>query len=291
MYNVLPMNRKTGFLIALGACVLISGCKRTSQEGGPEVSRIGQVKLLNDEDTLIRITGKNLARVKKVLLWAGTPERLKRQVSVYGLEVMSDHSLNFIVRAGILPGTYMVVLQTEEQTTFSQDQITVDERAGSVRPGILRVEGQLYADVPSRIYLVGPGLGELTAVELAGPRGKTRLKHLRAYSAARVGVSLAPDLIKPGRYGLRLARRTDWTDGPDIQVINSDYFLDGLGCFVTYFLVLGGVFIIGLFLAYKQGDVGMATAAQRRNLVMLMSGFVFTFVMLGSVQFFLAWWR
>jgi len=285
------MNRKIGFLIALVLCALHAGCRRTSTEGGPEVLRIGQVRLVNDEDSLVRITGNRLAKVVKVLLWAGTPERLQRQVAVLGLEVKSDDSLNFTVPAGILPGKYMVVLQTAEQTSFSEKKITVEERMTGARPTVIRVEGKLYADVPSRVYLVGPGMGDLTAVELAGPRGKTRLKYLRAYSRARVGVTLSPDTLKPGRYGLRLAHGKDWTDGPDIQVVNSDHFLDALGCFVTHFLVLGGVFLIGLFLAFRQGDIGLATPAQRRNLVMLMSGFVFTFVMLGSVQFFVSWWR
>lgn len=291
-YNVDPMSRQSGFLSAFLVCTLFAGCGSGKDKDGPEIVRLDQTRILNDTDTELHLTGSRLKGTVKILLWAGTPERLQRQVAVTGLKVSSDNMISFTVPAGTLPGKYMVVVQTETHTTFSGKLLlTLEEREKGVSPRVVRVQGELFSDVPSRIYLVGPGIGELDGVSVAGSRGKASLSYLRAYSAARLGASLEEGTLEPGSYQLRLGRGADWIDGPVIKVRESGYAADGLLCFSIYFLVLGGIFFVGLFLAHRQGDVGLATSAQKRNLVMLLSGLVFTFVMLGSVQFGLAWWR
>lgn len=267
------------------------GCGGSKGIGGPQAKQFSPEILLNDQDNRVRVQGTGFTGTVKVMLWAGTPERLLRQVAVTDLKVHTDTALTFTLPAGALPGKYMVVCQTAKLTRFSKTLVSVVEREGNVPPKVLRVQGQLYSDVPSRIYLVGQGMGEVDGVSLSNASGKARLKHLRAYSGARLGASLEEDTLAPGTYYLRLGRGSDWSDGPYIKVTESGFAKDGALCFSTYFLVLGGVFFLGLFLAYRQGDVGLKTVAQRRNLVMLMSGLVFTFVMLGTVQLGLAWWR
>ena len=60
---------------------------------------------------------------------------------------------------------------------------------------------------------------------------------------------------------------------------------DALTAYLTQYVGLGIVFFFGLYLAYRQGDVGLKTRRQRLWLGVLVGGFVLYASMHGFFQF------
>jgi hypothetical protein len=58
-----------------------------------------------------------------------------------------------------------------------------------------------------------------------------------------------------------------------------------LGIFLFEYLVLGIIFVVGLIYAIRQGDVGLRRGRPRKNLVMLLSGYVLYMAVHGFFQF------
>ena len=53
-----------------------------------------------------------------------------------------------------------------------------------------------------------------------------------------------------------------------------DIFRDALIAYLIQYLGLGSVFFFGLWVAFRQGDVGLKNPRQRRWLAMLVGGFL-----------------
>jgi hypothetical protein len=58
-----------------------------------------------------------------------------------------------------------------------------------------------------------------------------------------------------------------------------------LAIFLFEYLVLGAIFFVGLGYAIRQGDAGLRRGAPRRNLVMLLGGYLFYMAVHGFFQF------
>jgi len=272
-------------------CFILLGCGGGDGGSAAKVAALEPASIFNDRDADVVVRGEGLAGTTRVLLWAGTPERLQRQLGVSAIKDPGDAAITVTVPAGSMPGEYMVVLQSEAGTSFSEIKLKISDRPGDGAPEVLRVQGALFSDVPSRMYLVGPGVGKVSGIQVVDRDGVT-FSHLRAYSGARLGASLEEGALAPGSYKIRLQTgKHGWTDGPEIKVTRSGHAADSALCFTTYFGVLGAVFLVGMILAFRQGDIGLKTPGQRRNFALLLSGFVFTFALLGSVQLGLSWWR
>lgn len=282
---------------------LVAACGGGADEGGPQVTSALPSKVFNHRDVDLVLRGKNLrllqpdkARAGKLrpraLLWAGTKERLQRAVSLDNLRADSDSSLTARLPAGTHPGTYQLVLTTGSSSTFTGAMVTVVEFENDVGLAqVLRVKGALYSDVPGRLYFTGSNLRTTRGVALRRQGGvAVPLTRVRKYNAARIGATLAAGRLQPGTYRLRVANRHGWVDGPAVKVRHSGFADEARLSFGVYFGVLGLVFVVGLLLAAGQGELRLREARGRRNLVLLLSGFVFTLVTLGSVQFFLSWW-
>ena len=286
---------------SLVAVLLLAACSGGPAEDALEVTEALPRKLFNHLDTrlvikganlLSRETGKQHAKLR-VLLWAGTRERLVRALSLAQVEATSASTISAVLRAGAYPGSYRVVLQTKKTTIFSEATVTVEQLPQNVGPPqVTRVEGQVFSDVPGRLYLTGANLQAVKGVRLrnASDVDVVQLSRLRNYNSARVGDSLAGGLVPPGSYRLVVGNRRGWAVGPAVEVVRSGHGDEATLTFSIYFGVLGSVFLVGCVLAGLQGDLGLRRGRGRRNLVLLLSGLVFTFVMLGTVQFFLSWW-
>jgi len=61
-----------------------------------------------------------------------------------------------------------------------------------------------------------------------------------------------------------------------------------LFCFLYEYVVLGVVFFVGLGYCYRQGDVGLGRGRPRRNLAILLGGYLFYMAVHGTFQFVLA---
>jgi len=299
----LTMDPRRQFFAALLSASLLAACSSGGTERTPQASEILPRRTHNTVDTRLVIKGKNMwptdrkagdkqAKIK-VLLWAGTVERLERSISLYDVRATSDTALSARLRAGSYPGSYRVVLQTGKSTVFTDAYLTIvamDRELGT--PKVSRVEGAIFSDVPGRIYLSGENLLTAQEVRLRTEQGVdvATLTRLRQYNSARLGASLAAGLVQPGTYRLAVSNRWGWSQGPKLEVKRSGYDDEAGLCFSVYFGVLGAVFVIGCVLAGLQGDLTLRKRWGRRNLIMLLSGFVFYLVLLGAVQFFLAWW-
>ncbi|MCK5689626.1 hypothetical protein KAI87_10175 [Myxococcota bacterium] len=60
---------------------------------------------------------------------------------------------------------------------------------------------------------------------------------------------------------------------------------DALIAFLTQYLGLGLVFFGGLYIAYRQGDIGFKTPRQRRWMGLLVGGYIFYAFLHGFFQF------
>lgn len=58
-----------------------------------------------------------------------------------------------------------------------------------------------------------------------------------------------------------------------------------LGIYLFEYLVLGAIFFIGLIYTIRQDDAGLARGRRRRNLLMLLGGFVVYMAVHGFFQF------
>ena len=286
----------------LAAMLLLASCSSGDSRDGPQVTEILPRQAHNHVDTRLVLKGKELGGSKqtpgekvhqtRVLLWAGTAERLERSISLFDVRATSDKSLSARLRAGSYPGTYRVVLQTAKSTIFTEATLTIVEMSHETgRPKVVRVEGQIFSDVPGRIYLSGENLHSTQKVSLRTDKGQevATLTKLRKYNSARLGVSLAGGLVQPGTYHLAVSNYFGPARGPNIEVTRSGYADEAVLSFSVYFGVLGAVFVIGCVLAGLQGDLNLRQRRGRRNLLMLLSGLVFTLLLLGTVQFVLAW--
>ena len=289
------------FLTLLAAMLLVASCSGGDSGEGPQVSEILPRRTHNHLDTRLVIKGKELrpkqapggkAQKTRVLLWAGTVERLERSISLFDVRATSDTALSACLRAGSYPGTYRVVLQTGKSTAFTEAKLSIVELPHETgRPSVVRVEGQIFSDVPGRLYLSGEGLRSAREVSLRTDKGQkvATLTRLRKYNSARIGASLAGGLVQPGTYRLAVANHFGLARGPKVEVTRSGYADEAGLSFGVYFGVLGSIFVIGCVLAGLQGDLNLRQGRGRRNLLMLISGLVFTFLLLGTVQFVLAW--
>lgn len=292
----------TRLVTLLAASLLLASCSGGASEGGPQVSQVLPRKAHNHADTRLVLKGKNLLpetatgqkpQKTRVLLWAGTVERLERAISLFDVRATSDTALSARLRAGSYPGTYRVVLQTGKTTVFSETSLTIVEMSHETGPpAVARVDGHIFSDVPGRVYLSGQNLRSTQEVRLRTEQGKdvATFTRLRKYNSARLGVSLAGGLVQPGTYRLAVRNRFGWTRGPTVQIKRSGFDDEATLSFGVYFGVLGAVFVIGCVLAGLQGDLSLRQPQGRRNLLVLLSGFVFTLLLLGTVQFVLAWW-
>ena len=299
MYNDRPMRI---YIPITALTLLLAACSGDSSVDAPTVSEILPRQARNHVDTRLVIKGKNLLptrgpggkqRPTRILLWAGTEERLLRSISLFDVRATSAKALSARLRAGTYPGDYRVVLQTGETTVFTEARLKIVEIPHELgRARVSRVDGRLFSDVPGRVYLSGENLRTATGVSLRSEAGQevAPLTRLRKYNSARLVVSLGGGLVQPGTYRLAVHNRLGWSQGPKIEVVRSGYGDEANLSFGVYFGVLGAVFVIGCVLAGLQGDLSLRKGAGRRNLLMLLSGFVFTFLLLGSVQFFLAGW-
>ena len=75
--------------------------------------------------------------------------------------------------------------------------------------------------------------------------------------------------------------------GPDKAAVTPELFSDALTAYLMQYLGLGAVFFVGLWLAYRQGDVGIETPRQRRWLWLLAGGYAGYAVVHGLFQFVL----
>ncbi len=290
--------------IYLSALTLfLTACSGGADGDAPVITEVLPRKAHNHTETRLVLRGKGLAvpaeeagkRAKKlrVLLWAGTKERLVRSISLFDVRATSDTALSARLGPGTYPGDYRVVLQTGKQTVFTDARLTIvalDHETGP--PRVIKVQGKVFSDVPGRVYLLGENLRTAREVSLRNQQGKevTKLTRLRLYNTARLGGSLAGGLVPPGTYHLAVTNRFGVGAGTKIQIIRSGYDEEATLSFGVYFGVLGTVFVIGCTLAGLQGDLNLRQRRGRRNLFLLLSGFIFTFLLLGSVQFVLSWW-
>jgi len=56
-------------------------------------------------------------------------------------------------------------------------------------------------------------------------------------------------------------------------------------CFLYLYVGFGAVFAIGMIYAWRQGDVGLGDARQRRNLLTMVGGYLLYAVVHGFFQF------
>ncbi len=61
-----------------------------------------------------------------------------------------------------------------------------------------------------------------------------------------------------------------------------------LGMYLTFYGIMGCIFIIGLIYCAKQGDLGPRTRHGRRNLFLLVGGLAFYMLLHGLFQFVLS---
>ena len=58
-----------------------------------------------------------------------------------------------------------------------------------------------------------------------------------------------------------------------------------LAMFLFQYLVLGAIFLVGLIYTIRQGDAGLRRGTPRRNLVMLVGGYMLYMAVHGFFQF------
>jgi len=267
------------------------GCSGGKTGQGSEATAVSPGRVLNDDHRRLVITGSGLRKAKRVLLWAGTAEKLQRAISLQQLRADSDTRMTARVPAGALPGSYRIVTQDVSATTFSRVTLQVEEQGEDTGPARVRgSEGALYSDVPSRVYLVGSNLRDVRAVELRQSGRAVALGRIKHYSAARLGATLKPGAAAPGTYRLRLRNGHGWADGPEVRVSRSGFLREAGLTFGIYFGVLGSIFVVGFLLAAAQGDLSIRKGQGRRNAVMLLGGFLFYLMLLGATQFVLSYW-
>lgn len=287
----------------LSLLLLLTACSGGTDVDAPQISEILPRKAHNNAETRLVLRGKGLSapaqeagkkgKKMRVLLWAGTKERLVRSVSLYDVRPTSDTALSARLGPGTYPGEYRVVLQNGKQTVFTEARLSIVALAHETGPPRVRkVLGQVFSDVPGRVYLLGENLRTAREVSLRDEQGKEviKLTRLRLYNSARLGASLAGGLVPPGDYQLTVTNRFGQGHGSKIKIVRSCYDEEAKLSFGVYFGVLGAVFIVGCVLAGLQGDLNLRLRRGRRNLFLLLSGFIFTFLLLGSVQFVLSWW-
>ena len=67
--------------------------------------------------------------------------------------------------------------------------------------------------------------------------------------------------------------------------MTEELWADAIGAYLIQYLGLGAVFFFGLWVAYRQGDVGLETPRQRLWLGLLVGGYVLYAGIHGFFQF------
>jgi hypothetical protein len=262
-----------------------------------------------------RAADEKAADTFKLEMWEGSSARLGRGFSLRDVTVKSDTLLRAHVPAGIYPGTYRLVIRKNRSMLFTKYRYRVMEQTRNTgAPRIVSIHPEtVISGHPTRLTVCGGNLNAPIRVAVEGPlptpgspfvklrrwgmrfgwpiqTTKRRPLHdIRQENNARFSAAL-PQNLPPGRYTLQIqttshrGHRLDMENTVLVQTPKSEV-APALINFLIYFAVMGGVFLLGLILAWRQGDVGLKGRKRLLNLGWMVGGFLFYVLLIGSLQF------
>jgi hypothetical protein len=252
-------------------------------------------------------------------MWEGSSERLGRGFALRNVEVIGPKQVSATVPAGVYPGKYSLVLRRGRAMIFTDQRFLVLQRTRNTGPPrIARLTPKkVRAERPARITIAGANLVDTITILAVGPapppgspftalkdygfhfgwpiftKGKHELTDIRNENAARISASVPPDL-PPGEYMVQIQTATHRGHQPEAEktfVVEPQplEISEAAINFAIFFGVLGLVFVVGLIMAWRQGDVGLRGKRRVLNLCWMVGGLVFYLVLIGSLQFVFSW--
>lgn len=301
---------------------MVSCGDRSTGRDACEIARFHPTSGYNHADTRLLLEGKGfaekLSETVKLEMWQAKESRLLNGFSLSNLVFLSPNRASATIPAGVDPGRYSLVVRQDGRMRFlplSFHVLSSPHNTGP--PSIVRVlPGSFPSNETTRITATGANLNGVLSMELIGPlpsKGDTAHKHplarsrwpfrprkpipllkVRQRSGARISATVPPGLL-PGTYAIRIRTSTHRSHPPDLDNLTRITTpKGGLGeaakSFIIYFAVMGAVFLLGMMAVFRQGDVGFTKKAQKLNFWWMLSGFLFTFILLGLFQFVFSSW-
>ncbi|MCD6500350.1 MAG: hypothetical protein J7M25_18795 [Deltaproteobacteria bacterium] len=267
--------------------------------------------------TRLEGTSKTSVRLE---MWQGSSQRLKEGFSLERTTVLSDELMRAEVPPGVPPGLYHLVFRRHMGLEFTKSAYRVYQVKPNRGPPFIREirPSRVIAGQPARLSILGGNLDDPIAIILIGPLPKdskdtqlllqvglgvpwpfhqARRVHLLRVSeqnAARISGTIPADL-PAGKYTIQIQTSTHKgqpTDFDHLLIIAKPPagMSERTEDFVIYFVVMGFVFLLGMIMAYRQGDVGLGTKKKRFNLAWMLAGLLFYALLIGVFQFWLSGW-
>lgn len=251
-------------------------------------------------------------------MWTGSSERLGRGFSLESPSLVGPKTLTAVVPPGVYPGSYKLVIRQGRRMSFTQISYLVrTQKENRDAPTLTRISPDtIRAGEPRRLAFIGANIIDTVHVALEGPMPEknspllrlkrkgfnlgwplqdVRLRKLNAVrndNAARVSAAV-PENLPAGRYTVRIS-----TTSHKGHPLNIDTMLTvrpgktGVPArilnYIIFFGVLGTIFLLGMIMAWRQGDVGLESRESRLNLLWMLGGLVFYAVLIGGIQFYLS---
>ncbi len=251
-------------------------------------------------------------------MWTGSAKQLGRGFSLEDLSLADPNHLSATVPPGVYPGTYTLVVRRGRRMKFTNLRYIVTDRPENRdAPRLHRITpSTIRSGDPARLSFMGSDLADTIRIALEGPLPERQAPLVRlrrmGYSvgwplqdirkrfmhnisnenSARVSASVGRHL-PPGRYTVQVSTTTHRghqldTDNKVTVLPPEEGIPESLLNYLIYFGVMGTVFLLGMIMAWRQGDVGFESKKQRLNLVWMVGGLLFYAVLIGSFQFYFA---
>ena len=276
----------------------------------------------------VYLKGKNLEVFEKkdkgegadytLEMWTGSSERLGRGFSLESPKLVGPNTLTAVVPPGVYPGSYKLVVRRGRRMHFTDISYLVrTQQENRDAPVLTRITPDtIRAGEPRRVAFIGANLIGTMHVALEGPLPEKgapllrlkrkgfnigwplqdvrlrKLTDVRNDNPARVSAAI-PDNLPPGRYTVRISTTTHKGHPLNIDTMltvrpGEEGVPERVINYIIYFGVLGTIFLLGMIMAWRQGDVGLESREGRLNLLWMVGGLVFYAVLIGGIQFYLS---
>jgi len=253
-------------------------------------------------------------------MWQGSSQRLGKGFSLERIMVLSDHLMRAKVPSGVSPGLYHLVFRRHMGLEFTKSVYRVVQSVPNRGPPLIRMirPNRIIAGRPARMSIMGANLHDPIAIILIGPlptdgkdtqilqevgigvpwpflqTRRRRLLRVSEENAARISGTIPSDL-PAGQYTIQIQTSTHKGQPTDLDHLLTiakppSGMSERTEDFVIYFAVMGFVFLLGLLMAYRQGDLGFTTKKKRFNLAWMLAGLLFYVLLIGVFQFWLSGW-